>query len=165
MANHIAVLSMIAALGMPGADEIPWRQARPHPGPSGGFSQTGEFALAAKDMDARDVSREGVLSSETMAQSAGPDMPVARPPVPFLRQPRRVSTSPAQPETPEATAEEDEEADALDMEAAKAAIERDGYKRVKILDKAGNGGWRAKAYRGVAEVFLKVDSHGAVSAE
>jgi len=115
-------------------------------------------------MDARDVSREGVLSSETIAQSAGPDMPVARPPVPYLRQPRPVSSSPVQPETPEAAAE-DEAEDALDMEAAKAAIERDGYKRVMILDKASNGGWRAKAYRGVAEVFLKVDSHGAVSAE
>jgi hypothetical protein len=69
-----------------------------------------------------------------------------------------------QPETPEAAAE-DEPEDALNMEAAKAAIERDGYKRVRILDKAGNGGWRAKAYRGVAEVLLKVDSHGGVSAE
>jgi hypothetical protein len=69
-----------------------------------------------------------------------------------------------QPETPEAAAE-DEAEDALDREAAKAAIERDGYKRVRILDKADNGGWRAKAYRGVVEVLLKVDPHGAVSAE
>lgn len=164
MASQIAVLSMIAALATPCADEISWRQARGHPGPSGGFSQTGEFALAAKDIEARDVSREGGPSSETMAQSADPGTPVARPPVPFLRQPRSAFTSPVQPETPEAAAE-DEPEDALDMEAAKAAIERDGYKRVMILDKASNGGWRAKAYRGVAEVFLKVDPHGAVSAE
>lgn len=165
MASHIAILSMIAALGMPSVDEVPWRQARAHLGLPGGLSQTGEFALAAKDMDARNVSREGVLSSETVAQGAAPDMPAARPPVPFLRQPRPVSASPTQPETPGAAAEEDDAEDALEMEAAKAAIERDGYKRVKILDKASNGGWRAKAYRGVAEVFLKVDSHGAVSAE
>jgi hypothetical protein len=115
-------------------------------------------------MDARDVSSEGVLGSETMAQSADSAMPVARPPVPFFRQPRPVSTAPVQRETPNAAAENEVE-DALDVEAAKAAIERDGYKRIMILDKASNGAWRAKAYRGVSEVFLKVDSHGAVSAE
>jgi hypothetical protein len=164
MASHIAVLSMIAALGMPGVDAAHWHHARAHPGLPGGFSQAREFAPAPKDMDTRDVSRDDMIGSDTMAQSAGPDMPGGRPPVPFFRQPRPVSTSPVQPETPEAAAE-DEPEDALDMEAAKAAIERDGYKRVRILDKADNGGWRAKAYRGVAEVLLKVDSHGGVSAE
>ena len=164
MASHIAVLSMIAALGMPGVDAAHWQHAGAHPGLPGGFSQAREFALVPKDMDARGVSRDDTIGSDTMAQSAGPDVPGGRPPVPFFRQPRPVSTSPVQPETPEAAAE-DEAQDALDMEAAKAAIERDGYKRVRILDKAGNGDWRAKAYRGVAEVLLKVDSHGAVSAE
>jgi hypothetical protein len=164
MASHIAVLSMIAALGMPGVDEAHWHHAREYTGLPGGFSQTREFAPAPKDMDARDVSRDDMIGSDTMAQSAGPDVPGGRPPVPFFRQPRPVSTSPVQPEAPEAAAE-DEAQDTLDMEAAKAAIERDGYKRVRILDKADNGGWRAKAYRGVVEVLLKVDSHGAVSAE
>ena len=164
MASHIAVLSMIAALGMPGVDAAHWQHPGAHPGLPGGFSQTREFAPVPKDMDARGVSRDDTIGSDTMAQSAGPDVPGGRPPVPFFRQPRPVSTSPVQPETPEA-ATEVEAQDMLDMEAAKAAIERDGYKRVRILDKAGNGGWRAKAYRGVAEVLLKVDSRGAVSAE
>lgn len=101
-----------------------------------------------------------------MAQrSAGPDMLAPRPPVPFFRQSRPASSSTMQPEAPEATAEEDELQDALDMEAAKAAIELEGYKKVMLLDKAINGAWRAKAYRGVAGVFLKVGSHGAESAE
>jgi hypothetical protein len=137
---------MIAGLGIPGADAIHWHQAR------------AESALP-------DASREELQGSGTMAQrSAGPDMPTLRPPVPFLRQPRPASSTPLQPEAPEAAAEGKSQ-DALDMEAAKAAIERDGYRRVMMLDKTNNGAWRAKGYRGVSEVFLKVDSHGAVSAE
>jgi hypothetical protein len=65
---------------------------------------------------------------------------------------------------PEDTAE-DQSPDALDKEEAKAAIERDGYKRVMVLGKASNGAWHAKAYRGVAEVFLTVGSDGTVSSE
>jgi hypothetical protein len=164
MASHIAVRSMIAALGMLGVDAAHWHHVRAHPGLPGGSSQAWGFAPAPNGMDAGDVSRDDMIGSDTMAQSAGHDVPSGRPPVPFFRQPRPVSTSPVHPETPEAAAEDQLE-DALDMEAAKAAIERDGYKRVRILDKAGDGGWRAKAYRGVAEVLLKVDSHGAVSAE
>lgn len=51
------------------------------------------------------------------------------------------------------------------MEEAKAAIERDGYKRVMVLGRASDGNWRAKAYRGVSEVFLTVRSDGTVSIE
>lgn len=65
---------------------------------------------------------------------------------------------------PEGTAE-DQSQETLDMEEAKAAIERDGYKKVMVLGKASNGAWRAKAYRGVAEVFLTVGSDGTVSTE
>jgi hypothetical protein len=53
--------------------------------------------------------------------------------------------------------------DDLDMRTAKAAIERDGYKRVTLLGKAGNGSWRAKGYRGSTEVLLTVDGAGRVS--
>ena len=53
----------------------------------------------------------------------------------------------------------------LDVKAAKAAIEADGYKAVSVLGKAGNGTWRAKAYRGATEVQLVVDITGRVSAE
>lgn len=53
----------------------------------------------------------------------------------------------------------------LDRNAAKAAIEADGYKRVSALVKATNGAWRAKAFRGSTEVQLTVDSTGSVSAD
>lgn len=165
MASHIAVLWMIAGLGIPGVDATHWREARAHSALPGVFSQAGELALTGQDWGAKDASHHGVLGSEAIAQrSASPDMPVARPPVPFLRGPRRGSPSPLQQEIPEAAAEEESQ-DEFDMEAVKAAVERDGYKRVVVLDKAGNGAWRAKAYRGAAEVILKVDPHGAVSAE
>jgi hypothetical protein len=51
----------------------------------------------------------------------------------------------------------------LDSNAAKVAAETDGYKRVSIVGKAGNGGWRAKGYRGTTEVLLTVDGTGRVS--
>lgn len=53
----------------------------------------------------------------------------------------------------------------LDREAAKVAIEADGYKRVRIVEKAANGAWRAKAYRGAAEVVVMVDEAGRVLTE
>ena len=55
--------------------------------------------------------------------------------------------------------------DNLDIGMAKAAIEADGYKRVSVIGKQGNGTWRAKAYRGQTEVLLTVDGTGRVSAQ
>jgi hypothetical protein len=49
--------------------------------------------------------------------------------------------------------------------AAKAAIEADGYKGVRILQRAADGGWRARALRGTIEVGLSVDLRGSVSAD
>lgn len=65
----------------------------------------------------------------------------------------------ALPETPVTTGEEDD----LDRRAAKAAAEEDGYKRVSIIGKAGNGAWRAKGFRGTTEILLTVDGTGRVS--
>ena len=48
---------------------------------------------------------------------------------------------------------------------AKAAIEADGYKRVSVIGKQGNGTWRAKAFRGQTKVQLTVDETGRVSLE
>jgi hypothetical protein len=52
-----------------------------------------------------------------------------------------------------------------DREAARVAIEADGYKRVRIVDRAANGTWRAKAYRGTTEVVVVVDEAGRVLTE
>ncbi len=51
----------------------------------------------------------------------------------------------------------------IDLRAAKAAVEADGYKRVTILGRGPNGTWRAKGYRGDMEVGLTVDADGDVT--
>ena len=47
--------------------------------------------------------------------------------------------------------------------AARAAIEADGYKGVQELRRGDNGVWHAKAFRGRTEVRLIVDTRGAVT--
>jgi hypothetical protein len=47
--------------------------------------------------------------------------------------------------------------------AARAAIEADGYKGVQELRLGDNGVWHAKAFRGRTEVRLTVDARGAVT--
>jgi hypothetical protein len=47
--------------------------------------------------------------------------------------------------------------------AARAAIEADGYKSVQELRRGENGVWHAKAFRGRTEVRLTVDTRGAVT--
>jgi hypothetical protein len=49
--------------------------------------------------------------------------------------------------------------------AAKAAIEADGYRAVRILPRAAGGQWRARALRGATEVGLTVDGSGNVSVD
>jgi hypothetical protein len=48
---------------------------------------------------------------------------------------------------------------------ARAAIEADGYKRVRVIGKAENGTWRVVAMRGTNEVTLRVDAQGNVVSE
>ncbi len=47
--------------------------------------------------------------------------------------------------------------------AARAAIEADGYKGVQELRRGDNGVWHAKAFRGRTEIRLTVDARGAVT--
>jgi hypothetical protein len=49
--------------------------------------------------------------------------------------------------------------------AARAAIEADGYKGVKVLRKGVNGVWHASALRGKTTVMLTVDANGSVTAD
>jgi hypothetical protein len=49
--------------------------------------------------------------------------------------------------------------------AARAAIEADGYKSVKVLRKGANGVWHASALRGKTTVMVTVDATGSVSAD
>ena len=48
---------------------------------------------------------------------------------------------------------------------AKRAIEFDGYKNVRGLEKGPDGTWRGRAMRGRTEIAIRVDASGNVSAE
>ena len=86
-----------------------------------------------------------------------------RQPVPIHLATRR-STAP-QSVYPDAALPKDTVLGKMTESAAKAAIEGDGYKGVRILQRAADGGWRARALRGTIEVSLSVDLRGSVSAD
>lgn len=161
MANQIAVLGMVAALGLPDLETRSLPSAGADAGRADASPRVQEGEPTRDDAISTERSPDGPPESATVA---GSDLPAPRLPVPFWRQPPPPASSRAHQEVPEDTAEH-QSPDALDKEDAKAAIERDGYKKVVVLGKASNGAWHAKAYRGVAEVFLTVDSDGTVSSE
>ena len=90
-----------------------------------------------------------------------------RAPVPLVRTVRLSAVTPKAVNdlTPSEQKAEDEQKvqGDLDKQAARAAVEADGYKRATLVGKASNGSWRAKAYRGTTEVWLTVDGTGRVS--
>lgn len=92
-------------------------------------------------------------------------------PVPLLVRPKPAVNLPAVDAAGAGTASATEQATAPATEAAandtvaKAAIEADGYKSVRVIRKGENGLWYAKALRGKTEVTLVVDATGSVSAE
>lgn len=51
------------------------------------------------------------------------------------------------------------------QQAARAAIEADGYKSVQILSQGSNGVWKASALRGKTRVVINVDQAGNVFTE
>lgn len=53
----------------------------------------------------------------------------------------------------------------VDSSRAKAAVELDGYKNVRGLEKGPDGVWRGRAMRGRTEIAIRVDDAGNVSAE
>jgi hypothetical protein len=55
--------------------------------------------------------------------------------------------------------------DTAGQSAARAAIEADGYKGVKVLRKGVDGVWHASAMRGTATVMLTVNASGSVAAD
>ena len=90
-------------------------------------------------------------------------------PVPFQMKPRApVNLPPAADKATEAKASDkpgESSADPAGESAARAAIEADGYKGVKVLRKGANGVWHASALRGKTTVMLTVDASGGVSAD
>ena len=96
-----------------------------------------------------------------MRQAPVPLQVKPRPPVNVPRSlPRPLRPSPAK-RLPSSRHADDA---AGEKAAAKAAIEADGYKGVKVLRKGANGVWHASALRGNTAVMLTVDASGSVSA-
>jgi hypothetical protein len=91
-----------------------------------------------------------------------------QPPVPLLMKPRTPVNLPAvdgKAGDAKPAAADQAASDGFNESAAKAAIEADGYKGVKLLRKGANGVWHASALRGKTTVRLTVDANGAVTAE
>ena len=91
-----------------------------------------------------------------------------RAPVPLVRTVRLSAVTPnavndLMPSAEQKAEDEQKVQGDLDKQAARAAVEADGYKRATLVGKASNGSWRAKAYRGTTEVWLTVDGTGRVS--
>ena len=86
-----------------------------------------------------------------------------REPVPILLATQRAAAP--QSVYPDAALPNDTILGKMTESAAKAAIEADGYKGVRILQRAEDGGWRARALRGTIEVGLSVDLRGSVSGD
>jgi hypothetical protein len=91
-------------------------------------------------------------------------------PVPLLMKPRPAANLPVVDDKVTGDREPAAPADAAGDDsagerAARAAIEADGYKGVKVLRKGSNGVWHASALRGTTTVLLTVDASGSVSAD
>lgn len=104
--------------------------------------------------------------------STAPQPELLRPPVPYLHAARpavpvkedkvadkndKNADTAAAPAAPVPAAEDREGA-----RLAKSAIERDGYRAVKVVSKSADGAWRGRAMRGATEVGVTVDAEGNV---
>jgi hypothetical protein len=133
------------------------------------------FAPVPQESAARPSARELALPIPAKQPAVPPVAPepvvkkasfeVRQAPVPLLmraRPPIEQKTFDADAVGPEVPAKT---SDGAGESAAKAAIEADGYKRVKVLRQGANGIWYAKAMRGTTEVPVTVDSAGRVALE
>jgi len=128
-------------------------------------------ALPPKPVAGPDASRSTttaapVINSQTIVgrdilEARRAPVPLVRTVLPSIVIPTSVEASTLSSE--QKAQDEQKVQDELDLKAAKAAVEADGYKRATLIGKASNGSWRAKAYRGATEVWLTVDGTGRVS--
>jgi hypothetical protein len=110
--------------------------------------------------------RPTAVAKSAPVDSPKPSVEPLQAPVPLLLKPRQAvkptSDTAGTPTGDSETVASPVAPDTAGETAARAAIEADGYKSVRILSK-GDGVWRAKALRGKTEVLLIVDSQGSVT--
>ncbi len=149
------------------------------------FTSTSEPSTRVTAVQSQSQSRSSLPPPPVIAKTQAPiavtkistsmQPELQRPPVPLMHAPRppvpvkedvaakpgdgktdkHVDTAAATPATmtPE---------DAEGARLAKTAIERDGYKSVKVVSKSADGSWRGRARRGQTEVGVTVDASGNV---
>lgn len=101
------------------------------------------------------------MSQAPVASTVAPPLVARQAPVPMLVRSRASFVPPAGvPEpAPEIALRGASEAD------ARAAIEADGYRKVRVVSKAADGTWQARAFRGATEVTVRVDAQGNVTGD
>ena len=160
MANNFLVLVALAAVGWAVVDGPPSQRD-----PAASSSSPRAVANGASR-----PSTAAVMRSVAPVARQDP-VPLVRPElvrpglVPAVRAVVPPAGAPATEAVPAASDESRPPPDELDRNAARAAAEADGYKRVSIVGRAGNGAWRVRGYRGATEVLLMVDGTGRVSME
>ncbi|WP_395712481.1 hypothetical protein [Reyranella sp.] len=155
----VAVMSIVG-VAVASLSKRPFDGGKPHMPPIG----TAAHPAADRSSEPR---------PNAVAKSAPAELPKAsvepqQAPVPLLLKPRQAANPPAtetsgapardEPGTTESSLAPDQAGE----NAARAAVEADGYKGVRIVSR-GDGVWRAKAFRGKTEVLLIVDSNGSVT--
>jgi hypothetical protein len=129
------------------------------------LSTHGADAASPKVLLVYPPTNPGIQNSATVQRQVSVD--VRRAPVPLQVRPRTPVALPTI-DTSETYARAEAGAtsvkdDKSNENAARVAIEADGYKGVAVLRKGDNGLWHAKAFRGKTEVLLTVDSRGTVT--
>jgi hypothetical protein len=125
------------------------------------------LAVMPSGQSARSTPVEAKPSPELAAVAAAgkPSLEARHAPVPLVLKPRPTVELPAVAEAAQPPPETAKAPDPAGGAAAKAAVELDGYKAVKVLRKGDNGLWYAEALRGSTKVRLTVDAQGTVTTE
>jgi hypothetical protein len=96
-----------------------------------------------------------------------PNLETARPPVPIAHLPKRkpIVQAAAPAESPTQPAQSPPDVNDPSATKAKAAIETDGYRGVRIVAQLPDGRWKARAMRGRTEIGVTVEPDGSVRAD
>jgi hypothetical protein len=135
---------------------------RPAAAPSLPPSAKAEPAALAK----QEATKPEAAKKETVPARITPTLVARQAPVPMKLAPRvPIAVKEVPPQEAKAETTLPETVRGVSDASARAAIEADGYKRVRVISKADDGTWHAKALRGSTEVALRVDAQGNVMAE
>jgi hypothetical protein len=127
--------------------------------PAGTPAKAPVMAPAQAPAPRPDISQN--ISQAPVAPALAPTLVSRQAPVPMLVRNRAAFVPPAGIPEPaaETAARGTSEAD------ARAAIEADGYKKVRVTSKGADGAWQARAFRGATEMAVRVDAQGNVTGD